>query len=48
MDGGFGNDIGIESVAEVDRVDIVTAVAWISDLCTKVILSEHTIPDRCT
>lgn len=24
MDGGFGNDIGIQAVTEVDRVDIVT------------------------
>lgn len=24
MDGGFGNDVGVEAVAEIDRVDVVT------------------------
>ena len=24
MDGGFGNDVGVEAVTEVNRVDIIT------------------------
>jgi hypothetical protein len=24
VNGGFGNDVGVEAVAEVDRVDVVT------------------------
>lgn len=24
MDGGFGDDIGVEAVAQIDRVDVVT------------------------
>lgn len=24
MDSGFGDDVGVEAVAEVDRVDVVT------------------------
>jgi hypothetical protein len=24
MNGGFGNDVGVETVAEFDRVDVVT------------------------
>ena len=27
MDGSFGDDVGVETVAEVDRVDIVTIIA---------------------
>ena len=30
MNGGFGNDVGVEAVAEVDRVDIVTADQTVS------------------
>jgi hypothetical protein len=25
VNGGFGNNVGVEAVAEIDRVDIVTA-----------------------
>lgn len=25
MDGGLGDDVGVKAVAEVDRVDVVTA-----------------------
>lgn len=25
MDSGFGDDVGIQSVAKVDRVDVITA-----------------------
>lgn len=27
MDGGFGDDVRVEAVAEVDRVDVVTEYA---------------------
>lgn len=26
MDGGFGDNVGVETVAEVDRVDVVTVM----------------------
>lgn len=37
MDGGFGDDVGVETVAQVDRVDVVTANegAHVSDLQSK-------------
>lgn len=31
MDGGFGNDVGVEAVAEVDRVDVVTLEIAVHD-----------------
>lgn len=30
MDGGFGDDVGVEAVAQVDRVDVVTGRQWVS------------------
>lgn len=33
MDGGFGNDVGVEAVAQVDRVDVVTARRCTSKVC---------------
>lgn len=28
MDGGFGDDVGVEAVAEIDGVDVVTVGRW--------------------
>lgn len=34
MDGGFGDDVGVQPVAEVDGVDVVTAsIAHVSNHC---------------
>lgn len=33
MDSGFGDDIGVEAVAEVDRVDIVTVANMLERIC---------------
>lgn len=30
MDGGFGDDVGVEAVAEVDGVDVVTGAELVS------------------
>jgi hypothetical protein len=31
VDGGFGDDVGVETVAQVDGVDIITAKGEVSD-----------------
>lgn len=32
LDGGFGDDVGVEAVAKVDWVDVVTMRTWVSAL----------------
>ena len=49
VDAGFGHDVGVESVTQIDRVDVITARCGIR-LCVGGIrrAENHTIPDRCT
>lgn len=35
MDGGFGNNVGIETVTEIDRIDVVTADIVLSAFVNK-------------
>lgn len=50
MDSSFGDDVGVEAVAEVDRVDVVA----VGGACQHLIQQggeksgRQTIPDRCT
>ena len=50
MDSSFGDDVGVEAVAEVDRVDVVA----VGGACQRLIQQggeqsgRQTIPDRCT
>ena len=53
LNGGFGNDVSVESVAEVDGVDVVAGriISW--NFTTKATRAGgaavvRTIPDRCT
>lgn len=34
MDGGFGDDVGVEAVAQVNRVDIITVFEVVSQHCS--------------
>ena len=50
MDGSFGDDVGVEAVAKVNRVDVIaggrTGQHWVGK-AVRIGLG-HTIRDRCT
>ena len=57
VDGGFGDDVGVEAVAEVDGVDVIAAKderlaiatgARATANCSCAMEERHTIRDRCT
>ena len=53
MDGGFRNNIGVQAIAEINRIDIVTVEQFISTVMRAgrwLPLMERslTILDRCT
>lgn len=51
VDSGFGDDVGVKTVAEVNGVDVVTAASNQISLCHLIQRSQLrrlTIPDRCT
>lgn len=50
MDAGFGDDVGVESVTEIDGIDVVTSSSQVSFLHVenKGAKGPYTIPGRCT
>lgn len=48
VNGGFGNNVGVEAVAEIDRVDVVAVREQSVIVSCGRRMEEPTIPDRCT
>ena len=49
MDAGFGDDVGVESVTQIDGVDVITARCGVSFyVLENKGAGGYTIPNRCT